>query len=64
MTSDKYEKLEFNKIADRCMQNSEEPGDYWFKCSKFIRDCALKPWGWLSYKQVNWLQNILEELEG
>ena len=63
MNSQDYEKLPFNKIADKCLDKSETPDDYWSKCYKFVRHCNLKPWERLTYKQVNWLQNIISELE-
>ena len=62
MNSIDFTKLEIDFLANKCLYKSEQKGDYWFKCSLFVRSLRYKIWENLNYKQVNWLQNIIDEV--
>lgn len=63
MDHDKFDKIEWPELIKKCKQKSEIFEDYWDKAKRFCIDCSTKSWKQLSYKQVNWLTRICEDVD-
>ena len=61
MNRQEYMNLNFGQLAAQCDEKATDNA-YWGKCRDFVHGLVYKSWSELSYKQVNWLQNIIEEV--
>lgn len=54
-------------MIDECLQEvdystNDSSYDYWSSCAEFVKDVLDKEYEDLTYKQRNWLQNIISDL--
>jgi hypothetical protein len=68
MNGIEFHKIDFDELANKCLRKADTDSglytknDYWNKCSLFVRSLKNKAWENLTYKQINWLQNIIDEI--
>ena len=62
MNGIEFQKIDMDFLAKKCLYKSKQKNDYWFICSLFVRSLRYRIWENLNYKQINWLQNIIDDV--